>query len=149
MGRKDRVKIPKTENKAKVLIRKPEKNGKIIWRFHRVDKGGRFAFDIEKLDHKLILDKLLAYSTMTWQEVEKATHDKGKSKNHVVNDAQENISKEAWQRLEAMHLEDEADSLFSFALNNLVRIWGLKLGDEFHVLWYDPRHEVFPTKNNR
>lgn len=147
MGKKDKVKIPKTGSTSKIFIPKTSKDDKVVWRFHRVDKAGDFAFDINRLDfnHKLVFDKLLSYSTMTWQEIERATHDKGKSKNHVIRNAQEDISKKAWQRLEAMHLENEADSLFSFALVNLVRVWGLKLGNEFHVLWYDPKHEVFPT----
>lgn len=151
MGKNNKVKIPRVNVKSKVCILKPTQDDKVVWRFHRIDKNGKFAFDIARADfnHKLILGKILLYSTMTWQEIEHATHDSGKSKNHIVRNAQSEISREAWQRIEAMRLENEVDSLFSLAVTNLIRIWGLRLGNEFHVLWYDPKHEVFPAKNNR
>ena len=35
----------------------------------------------------------------------------------------------------------------SFAFNNKLRIIGLRQGDYFYVLWYDPEHEVYPVKH--
>lgn len=49
-------------------------------------------------------------------------------------------------RLKNLALEDMADSLFSFAFNNTLRIIGLVNGDDFHVLWYNANHEVYPSK---
>lgn len=149
MGKQNkRLTFTKTDVNKKLVISEKVKDDKVIWRFHRLDKDGKFAFDTNRQDfnYKLLLEKLLAYSTMTWQEIQQATHDKGKSKNHLIRNAQEEISKEAWQRIEVMHLEDDSDSLYSFALTNIERVWGLKIGNEFHVLWYDPKHEVFPSK---
>lgn len=149
MGKQNkRLPLTKTGLNKKLVISEKVKDDKIVWRFHRVDKDGKFAFDTNRPDfnYKLLLEKLLAYSTMTWQEIQQATHDKGKSKNHLIRNAQEEISKEAWQRIEVMHLEEDSDSLYSFALTNIERVWGLKTGNEFHVLWYDPKHDVFPSK---
>lgn len=43
-------------------------------------------------------------------------------------------------------MEDLTDSIFSFALMNKLRIIGIRQGDYFYVLWYDPKHEVYPVK---
>ena len=29
---------------------------------------------------------------------------------------------------------------------NMPRIWGARRGDVFHVLWWDPEHEVWPSQ---
>lgn len=44
-----------------------------------------------------------------------------------------------------MHLEDFSDSIFSFALNNIIRVVGIRLNDNFYILWYDSKHAVFPS----
>ncbi|WP_301963306.1 hypothetical protein, partial [uncultured Megasphaera sp.] len=72
-------------------------------------------------------------------------HDAGKSKHHYLSNP-EKLSKQAKMRLKNLALEDMADSLFSFAFNNTLRIIGLVNGDYFHVLWYDANHEVYPSK---
>ena len=41
-----------------------------------------------------------------------------------------------------MQLEESSDQLYSIALQNKLRIVGLRDKDRFHVLWYDPEHEV-------
>ena len=51
--------------------------------------------------------------------------------------------KAARERLKSLKLEDFSDDLFSFALNNKLRIIGLRLDDHFHVLWYDSEHLVY------
>ena len=45
-----------------------------------------------------------------------------------------------------MKQDDNADALFSFALTNKLRIIGLRVDDDFHVLWYDPQHGVYPSQ---
>ncbi|WP_346683105.1 hypothetical protein [Megasphaera stantonii] len=93
----------------------------------------------------IILDKMIAYSNMTWFEIMRQTHDAGKSKHHYLSNP-EKLSKQAKMRLKNLALEDMADSLFSFAFNNTLRIIGLVNGDDFHVLWYNANHEVYPSK---
>lgn len=57
---------------------------KVIWRFDMIDRGGSFAFDLNRNDfrYKEVMEKMLEYSTMTWADVRKQTHDNGKSKHH-------------------------------------------------------------------
>lgn len=41
-----------------------------------------------------------------------------------------------------MHLEEDSDRLYSIAMENKLRVIGLRERDRFHVLWYDPQHDV-------
>lgn len=119
---------------------------KVIWRFDMIDRVGKFAFDLRRNDfmHYEVMEKMIAYSNMTWQEIGRQTHDQGKSKHHFL--PIESLSKEAIDRFEAMQLEEYSDSIFSFSLQNKLRIVGIRENEHFHVLWYDPEHEVCPSK---
>ena len=68
---------------------------------------------------------------MSWSEVKKQTHDNGKSKHHFIS--YDKICKEARARFEALKLTEYSYSLFSFALNNKLRIFGIRTDEYFHV----------------
>lgn len=89
----------------------------IIWLFDKIDRSGIYAFDVNR---------------------------PGKSKHHFL--APGSLSKEAVERLKAKDLEEFSDYIFSFALQNKIRIVGIRNGERFHVLWYDPDHEICPSK---
>ena len=116
------------------------------WVFDKIDRNGKFAFSIDREDFNLheVLDKMISYSSMTWGQMKLQTHDDGKSKHHYLDVG--DLSKEARDRLTAMHMEDCSDQIYSIALQNTLRIIGLREKDRFHVLWYDPKHEVCPSK---
>ena len=120
-------------------------NEKPIWRFDKIDRDGKFAFDLSRNDfqHREVLQKLMDYGGMTWRDIGNQRHDKSKSKHHYLNP--EKLSAEAWARIKAKHLEDDTDAIFSFALQNLLRIVGIRQGAEFYVIWYDPKHEFCPS----
>ena len=114
--------------------------------FDKIDRSGNYAFDVnrEDFDHKEVLGKMVDYSSMTWGEVKRQTHDDGKSKHHFLTPG--SLSKGAVERLKAKDLEEFSDYIFSFALQNKIRIVGIRNGEKFHVLWYDPNHEICPSK---
>lgn len=116
-----------------------------VWVFTNVDREGKFAFDVSRGDfrHKDVMEKLIEYSRMTWRAIKNHTHDKGKSKHHYLS--YKSLSKDAQDRFMAKKLEKDSDALFSFALNNTLRIVGIREGEKFKVLWYDPKHEVCPS----
>ncbi len=118
----------------------------IIWLFDKIDRSGSYAFDVnrEDFDHKEVLTKMINYSSMTWGEVKRQTHDDGRSKHHFL--APGSLSKEAAERLKARDLEEFSDYIFSFALQNKIRIVGIRNAEKFHVLWYDPDHKICPSK---
>ena len=114
--------------------------------FDKIDRSGNYAFDVnrEDFDHKEVLWKMVDYSSMTWGEVKRQTHDDGKSKHHFLTPGSLSIG--AVERLKAKDLEEFSDYIFSFALQNKIRIVGIRNGEKFHVLWYDPNHEICPSK---
>ena len=59
------------------------------------------------------------------------------------------MSKEAADRIRAKELDEYSDAIFSFALQNKLRVIGIREDEHFHVLWYDPEHEVCPSKKKK
>lgn len=120
--------------------------GKPIWRFDKLDRNGEFKFDLNRSDFNSqeVLEKLIAYGNMTWQEIARQTHDKkNRSKHHYLD--YDGLSQEAKQRIIALKMDEDTDAIFSFALRNTVRIIGTRDGDEFHIIWYDPNHKFYPS----
>lgn len=143
-------KIKKTKNtteKRTVQVSYSSDLMKPVWLFDKIDKSGPYAFDVNRIDFdsRLFLDKMISYTNMTWQEVKQQTHDRSnKSKNHSISiDA---LSKEAQDRIRALHYDEYSDDIFSFALLNLIRVFGIKEDEYFHVVWFDSKHEVCPVK---
>ena len=134
-------------HKTTVMTVDSSENSKVIWLFDRIDRAGPFAFDTNRPDfqHKEFLDKMISYSSMTWREVRMQTHDGGRSKHHFLSDT-DRFSREARERIAEMNLGEETDRIFSFALQNRLRIVGLRERELFHVLWYDPEHRVYPSE---
>lgn len=135
------------DTKEKRAKREPNSTDKCLcrWLFDDVDTDGNFAFTVHRIDKDAvtILEKILEYSRMTWSEIRKQTHDSNKSKHHTLS--YEKLSKSAQDRIRIKELESYTDALFSFALNNKLRIIGIRDGEYFHVKWYDPQHKFCPS----
>jgi hypothetical protein len=84
-----------------------------------------------------ILAILGKYETMTWSDIE------GK-RNHSIPVG--SLTKIAQKRLQELNLDD-ISYLFSLHVNGLQRLWGIKENEEFRVLWWDPKHEVYKCKD--
>lgn len=121
-------------------------NKYLVWRFDKADQNGLFRFDLERedMDHKLLLQKIMVYSNRTWGEIIRETHDqKNKTCHHPLDVAK--VSTQALERIRAMELEGRTDGLFSLRLGNLKRIVGIRENEVFHAIWYDPKHEFYPS----
>ena len=116
-----------------------------VWKFANIDKVGKFAFAVSRPDFDAgeIFEKLLTYSKMSWSEIKRQTHDGGKSKHHYLN--YDVLSQAAMDRIDAKDLRDWTDAIFSFALTNKLRVIGIRKGEAFDVIWYDPNHEFCPS----
>ena len=140
----NRIKKNQTNISKQTVISKSQSfdDCKIVWCFDSIDRNGKFAFDLERDDfkHKEFIEKVISYSTMTWDEIKKQTHDKAKSKNHNI--LIEDLSPDAIDRIRKLRLDEQIDSLFSIAFNNTLRIIGIRENEKFKVLWYDSNHEV-------
>lgn len=118
---------------------------KIIWRFDRLDRSGAFAFDLSREDfnHREMLEKIIAYSNMTWSQVKRQTHDDGRSKHHFLEIGK--LSGAAVERISVKQLQEYEDSIFSFAFQNKLRIIGIREGQMFYAVWFDPQHQFCPS----
>lgn len=122
---------------------------KAIWVFDMLDNSEEFAFNVQRISEnghlELVFSKMIEYTNLTWAEIKKQTHDRSnKSKHHLLDYA--GLSKEAAARINKLELEEYTDSIFSFALQNKVRIIGVRINEVFHVIWYDPDHRFYPSK---
>ena len=149
MSQKKTVNVHYESKKSVITRNHTTDSRKIIWTFENVDKDGYFAFDVNRDDFQPleIFDKMIFYSKMTWADIKKATHDNGKSKHHFLD--MDKLSKQAKKRVAKKGLSENSDSIFSFALQNKLRVIGRRENEFFHVLWYDPNHEFCPSRNNK
>lgn len=124
-------------------------NKKVIWVFDRCDKNGQFAFDINKIEAdghlREIFTKMIDYEQFTWAEIKQQTHDRSNRSKHHMLDI-DGMADQAVVRIKAMQLDEYTDSIFSFALQNKLRIIGIREGERFHVVWYDPEHKFYPSQ---
>lgn len=152
-GKDKKIRGENSSNKKIINIVPPQDEfNSSVFLFNRVDRDGDYAFKTDrinkkKMDIERIIDFLIHYSKRTWADIDRDTHDDGRSKHHFQKDKTK-LSKEANERIKKMEIEDEVDdgALYSFSLTNKIRIWGLRYKNFFYVLWYDPKHEVYPTK---
>lgn len=149
MAKKTKKITKSSEKSTKRTVRDQSQSSdkeKIIWMFDKIDTAGEFAFDLNKISSenlKEIFDKMISYSTMTWGEIKRQTHDNGKSKHHFLD--LKGMSDSAKKRIEMKHLEEDTDAVFSFALTNTLRIIGIRENRYFHVVWYDENHKFYPS----
>lgn len=110
------------------------------WRISKMELASCYGWqniDGEKL--KEIQTKLSNYESMTWGEILIDS----KKQNHIVSI--NTLSKLARQRLTEMNLDD-LDELTSLRLSGTERIWGKFNKGVMELLWWDPKHEVYPTQ---
>jgi hypothetical protein len=80
-------------------------------------------------------------------QLEKSTatevFDGGTGKDYSLDDGLPNS--QANQRLRALNLDDW-DRISRISLAGKPRLYGLRRGHEFFALWWDPKHEIWPSK---
>ena len=150
MGGQKRISGAKREGiQKRVSAERYSSDGdKVQWRFDRLERNGKFAFDLSRadFDHREVLEKIIAYSNMTWSDVKKQTHDrKGKSKHHFLD--MSSISADGRDSFKSRGFEGVYDdSIFSFSFQNKLRIIGIRENEKFYAVWFDPQHEFCPSK---
>ena len=76
------------------------------------------------------------FETMTWEEILG-------SNNHAISIA--DITRDAKERLIKLG-HDDKETLVSFRITGEQRIWAIRLQEEAFLLWWDPNHEICPSK---
>jgi hypothetical protein len=127
----DSTKVPRVnENPNAYYERHP------VWRFSLLDVGcplygwnlldGGTLFEIR--------DRLAYYERMTFREIVDA-------KCHEIETWK--LCKDARDRVEELRIHPE--SIMSFRVNSRGRIWGVRTGNVVDLLWWDPKHAVYPV----
>lgn len=139
ISRKDRKKVKNTGREDIKTVRSESQplEDKPMWRFSGVDKDGPFKWPKGQEEELDIVDKLHNFDSMHWAAIQGNRH-------HILSTS--SLSKDAKKRLSEIELDDCADSLFSFALTGEKRVIAIKTSSMARLLWYDPKHQVAPSK---
>jgi hypothetical protein len=128
---------PKTEKLPRHLeIYSDEK--RIFWSFSMYDSGMVFPQAGQpELDFCTIASALRDTERRTW-----ADFDSHFKRDHAIEC--DRLAKFARDRLAEIQLDD-TDELYSVHFTGKIRLWGLRDGSLFRILWLDPLHEVCPS----
>ena len=102
------------------------------WQFRAMDMEGDWGWEGQEINFLEIRIKLANFESMKWLEIEGP-------KSHFVKFS--SLSKKAQKRLKKLKYDD-IDELFSLRLSGKERLWGIREGSIFKILWWDPTHEV-------
>lgn len=116
-------------------------NLRVSWRFGDADRNGTWAWSAENISEREAHEILVFVAEMdklTWAACSQGwrPHRKRIDTTGICDEAQE--------RLRAIH-KDDLDHLEEFHMSGPERIWGIRVGHVFHVLWWDARHTVYPS----
>ena len=118
-------------------IGEADRDGAWTWGVHRDWGDEVWASDLHP--------KLEQFAKLTWAEIESQIYG-NEGKRHRAHHSMEteSVCEEAQDRLLQL-ARDFPDTLFRFRLGNLPRLWGVRVVDEFQVVWFDPTHQIFPV----
>jgi hypothetical protein len=112
-------------------------DNRILWSFAMFDHCAAWATDDDSNHFCSVAGHLKSKQSQPWSEI-RGNH----ARDHLISIAQ--LSKPAQDRLEYLGLDD-FEELISFHFTGKQRIFGLKVGCIFQVLWWDPDHRVCPA----
>lgn len=124
--------LPQTPKKATSL---EARDGHIIWSFRFFDFTAWDGESESESSFREIARRLKETESRSWNEIRR-----NERRDHYVEVSK--LSGEAKKRLSTLGVLD--DSLFRFRFTGKHRLWGLRQGDYFFVLWWDPEHMVYP-----
>ena len=139
MAKKASWKVTPSDLKFPRRKEDPESTDKqtIVWHLNILDANGPWGWRGCSGTHfwDIILNRISSFERMTWAEILRGKDNHQVPVNQICSDAQ--------QRLSAIRQDDIAE-LYSLSLANKPRLWGIRDGRVFKVLWWDPEHTVYP-----
>ncbi len=111
-------------------------DSKPSWRFSTVDRNGPFAWPIGTKQELEIVGKLHSFDSMEWSNIEGPDH-------HFIDLSK--LSIQAKDRLQQIK-QDDIDQVFSLHLQGKPRIICIRDRHIAKLLWFDPEHQVCPSK---
>lgn len=111
----------------------------LVWGFSQIDLDGPYGWRQLTADHLTDLQKKCEdWETMRQSDL----FGHGGNKRIPLHE----LSSDAKKRLISLELDD-VDALWELRLSGKRRLWGMRLQHVFYLLWWDPEHEVCPSKN--
>lgn len=145
MGKPKRPKVASVplDNKSSRIAHDPVNYNQLtpVWSIGIFDGDGPWGKGKIEIPSHLwddIFEKLRNYESMTWGNILA-----DKERNHSVPVSQ--LIKEAQSRLKDRKLDD-VDELFRLRLNGKQRVWGIRDRHILKLLWWDPEHEICPSR---
>lgn len=117
----------------------------ICWHLGKFDWDGPWGLGAcGDLDlRKLIEGTIAHFEDTTWANILSASGGKTKGRgtnSHAVNPS--SLSSKAKKRLRDVPLDDTSDTIVSLRISGKVRLYGIRDGRVFQLLWYDPWHDI-------
>jgi len=132
--------VPRKEVPRPALPGADSSADRLCWRFTHADHGGPWCFHEISPDELCgVLEQLGNFESMTVNEVFNGGYP-GKD-----YDIESIPNKEAQGRLHAIKLADQT-RISRLQLGGTQRLYGFRHGNVFHIVWWDPRHEIWPSR---
>lgn len=112
------------------------------WRLATLDRDGPWCYwtatpgQIDDLQRPLS-----SFESMTWQQIEETPSCGAIERSELGSKAQKRLDE----------IGSDVERLVKLRVGKAERVWGIRDGATLKVLWWDPRHEVYPMdpKDNR
>lgn len=142
-GRKATPKInePTGKTPPQLNISGGEVNGRhLTWRLSWLDKDGPWSLnEISRQTMIELMSKMVSFESMTVGEIFSTGSEHGKS--YSVAD----LPPDAARRMKDIRRDDE-DQIHRLRCGGSERLYGIMREHVFNVLWWDPEHQVWPSK---
>lgn len=113
-------------------------------RFNRVDTTGEWCLSrIDRDDHRAMLTRLRSIESMSVNEVFHGGDEPGK---HYDVGECPNVA--MLGRLLELECDDET-RISRIRFGGKARLFGFLRGNTFYALWWDPKHEIWPSLKRR
>jgi hypothetical protein len=130
-----------TERRPRREFTPSDPDGKLVVLFSRVDVDSEWCLTkINPADHRGLLDRIRAVESMTLHQVFSTDGKVGKDYELAALP-----NSDACRRLEELEYDDR-DKISRLQISGAQRLYGFREGSRFYALWWDPNHEIWPSK---
>ncbi len=119
-----------------------------MFSFRHVDRTSQhpWVFNPSETDAQRVLMFLCDIAGSTWREIDAQTSG-GHRKHH--SQPLDSIARDAQRDAQRARLDETfGDTVFRFRLGSTQRLWGFRQEQVFYVVWWDPKHKVYPSEPN-
>lgn len=139
-----RTKKPIGQNRKAAIQKSRDVGGDDIfsWNFSQFDGSSDWGFVAFKREHIDVVMKMVThFESIGWNAIQR---DK---KSHGVDVKNSKPALKAWWAYcEGKNMKDDKNTkLFSLRIDSTKRLYGIRDGGIFNVIWYDPHHDLFPS----